>query len=286
MVSLPSDAYLAADPRPRSMRLRAAWHAIEPIAIWLPPALFVAPLGFLFVGAFTQTWDSRGLRGFSMSGILEGFDIVEQSIAFSTILAVATAVLSIVIATPVAYATCTQSGRSLRVVRELIGLAIVIPSLMLAMGLNSAYPALQGSWLILLIAHVMQAIPFAMWPVVSALLLLDLGTLERAGRTLGASAWQRFWLVAVPNVWRAIATGTATAFVISFSESSSSLFLGSAQYRPIGVVLVDSFLNIDQRLSAAAACVFTLVLLPVLVMTEAFLSRGRPAQSNRPGEVK
>lgn len=273
MVSLPFDERAVVRSR-RGGAGRLLWKLIEPIAIWLPPALFVAPLAFLFVGAFTASWDSRGLRGFSLSGIIEAFDIVRQSIVLSTMLALGTGVIAVAIATPLAYATCGQSGRSLRIARELVALAVVIPSLMLAMGLILAYPSLQGTWLILLVAHVIQAIPFAMWPIVSALTLLDIVTLERASRTLGASPWQRFWLVVVPNIWRAIATGAATAFVISFSESSSSLFLSSAHYRPIGVLLVDSFLNLDQRISAAAACVFTLVLLPFLIIIEIALAGG------------
>jgi ABC-type spermidine/putrescine transport system permease subunit II len=257
-----------------------AWDLLEPVLVWLPPALLVAPLGFLFVGAFTVTWDSRGLRGATLQGVIEAFGIVRESIVFSLLLATATAVIATAVAAPLAYATQGRSGWFVRVARDLGALPAVVPSLMLGMGLILAYPSLQGGWAILLAAHVLQALPFAIWPIASALIMLDTDTLDRAGRTLGASATQRFMLVALPNVWRAVATGAATAFVISFSESGSSLFLGSARYRPIGVVLVDTFTNLDQRLSAGTAVVFTVVLLPALIALELLLaSSRRPAQA-------
>lgn len=250
------------------------WPIIEPILVWTPPLLLVAPLIFLFVGAFAATWDSRGLSGFTLAGLAEGYDIVRDSILFSLLLAAGTAVIASAIATPLAYAIQASDSRMMRLVREIVTLPVILPALMLAMGMILAYPALQGGWPILLMAHVAQTIPFAMWPVVSALLVLDSRMLDTAGRTLGASSWQRFALVILPNVWRAAVTGAATAFVISFSETASSLFLGSAQYRPIGVVLVDSFINLDQRVSAAAAAIFTLALLPALIVLELMLTFG------------
>jgi ABC-type spermidine/putrescine transport system permease subunit II len=263
-----------------------AWRLLEPVLVWLPPALLVAPLGFLFVGAFTVSWDSRGLRGATLQGVIQAFGM-RESIVFSLLLATATAVITTAVAAPLAYATQGRSGWFVRTARDLAAFPAVVPSLMLGMGLILAYPGLQGGWLILLIAHVMQALPFAIWPIASALIMLDTDTLDRAGRTLGASTMQRFLLVALPNIWRAVATGAATAFVISFSESSSSLFLGSARYRPIGVVLVDTFSNLDQRLSAGTAVVFTVVLLPALIALELLLASSRhPAQPRRTGAME
>lgn len=253
---------------------RRLWPVIEPVLVWAPPLLLVAPLVFLFVGAFAATWDSRGLRGFTLAGLAEGFDIVRESIVFSLLLASATAAIAAAVATPLAYAIQADDSRLMRIVREIVILPVVLPALLLAMGMILAYPSLQGGWVILLTAHVLQTIPFAMWPVVSALLLLDSRMLDTAGRTLGASPWQRFVLLILPNIWRAAVTGGATAFVISFSETASSLFLGSAQYRPIGLALVDSFINLDQRISAATAAIFTLALLPALIVLELMLTFG------------
>jgi ABC-type spermidine/putrescine transport system permease subunit II len=253
---------------------RRLWRVGELVLVWAPPFLLIAPLLFLFVGAFSRTWDSRGLSGLTLDGLTEGFAIVGDSIAFSLALAAGSAIIATAVATPLAYALQSGNGRLMRLVREVVILPVVLPALLLAMGMILAYPALQGGWQILLMAHVAQTIPFALWPVVSALLVLDVAMFDMAGRTLGASPWQRFTLLILPNVWRSAVTGGATAFVISFSETASSLFLSSAQYRPIGVVLVDSFINLDQRISAAAAAIFTLALLPALVILELTLVFG------------
>jgi putative spermidine/putrescine transport system permease protein len=254
---------------------------IEPVLVWSAPLLLVAPLIFLFVGSLAGTWDSRGLAGFSFAGIVEAYGIVGDSILFSWCLALATAIITATIAVPLAYADKVGGDRLSRLLGELVLLPVVLPSLLLAMGLILAYPDLQGGWVILLIAHVAQTLPFAVWPVVSALSVMDVRTLDYAGRTLGASSLQRFVLLVLPNIWRAATTGAATAFVISFSETGSSLFLASAHYRPIGVLLVDSFLNLDQRISAATAVLFTLCLLPALVILEVTLGSGRQ-KSKRP----
>ncbi|SJZ89407.1 putative spermidine/putrescine transport system permease protein [Enhydrobacter aerosaccus] len=273
---------MARTPHPiRKGIVLSAWALIEPIVVWSAPLLLVAPLVFLFVGAFTRSWDSRGLAGFSISGIVESFEIVRESIVFSWALALATAVITTAIAVPLAYACKSRDNRLGRLLTEMAVLPVVLPPLLLAMGLMLAYPVLQAGWIILLIAHVAQTLPFAMWPIVAALSVLDVATLDTAGRTLGASPLQRLMLVVLPNVWRSAATGAATSFVLSFSETGSSLFLGSAHYRPIGVVLVDTFLNLDQRLAAGATVLFTVCLLPALLLLELLLGFGGKRATSR-----
>jgi len=257
------------------------WGAIEPIVVWLAPLLLAAPLLFLFVGSFARSWDSRGLSGVTLANMAEAFEAVRESIVFSWMLALGTAIIATAIAVPLAYATRTSSHRLGRFLGGMVDLPVILPALLLAMGLMLAYPFLQGGWIILLIAHVVQTLPFAMWPVVSALSVLDVATLDTAGRTLGASPFQRLTLLVLPNVWRSALTGAATSFVLSFSETGSSLFLGSPYYRPIGVVLVDSFINQDQRISAAAAVLFILCLLPALAIIELTLGNGRKRSKAR-----
>jgi len=242
--------------------------------VWSAPVLLLAPLVFLLVGSFARSWDSRGLSGVTFANMAEAFETVRESIVFSWLLALGTAALATMIAVPLAYATRTGGRRFGRFLAGMVDLPVILPALLLSSGLMLAYPVLQGGWIILLIAHVAQTLPFAMWPVVSALSVLDVATLDTAGRTLGASPFQRFTWLVLPNVWRSALTGAATSFVLSFSETGSSLFLSSPHYRPIGVVLVDSFINQDQRISAAAAVLFTLCLLPALAIIELTLGAG------------
>lgn len=78
---------------------------------------------------------------------------------------------------------------------------MVVPHLIGAMGLILAYPSLHGGFWLLAVAHVIITLPFAIWPILTALMLFDARSHERAARTLGAGPTARFLLVVAPNLF-------------------------------------------------------------------------------------
>lgn len=242
---------------------------------WLPAMLLVAPLALLAVGAFSQSWDSRGPRGFTLETFEMAWTFASRSAVFSLWIAALSAILAAALAVSVAYLQSQDDSWLVRLIRPAISLPIVLPSLLLAMGLIMAFPAIQGTWYVLLLAYVTQCLPFAIWPVATSLLMIDIHALETAGQTLGATPMQRFaWLV-LPNVVRPAAVGATTVFILVLAESSSSFFLASGEYQPFGVTLYNAFQDLDLRVAAATTMLLVAMLTPAILLLEVWLSAPR-----------
>jgi sulfate transport system permease protein len=95
-------------------------------------------------------------------------------------------------------------------------------------------PALAGAgikvafaWPGLVVATVFVTLPFMLREV--ALVLEELGTSEEdAAATLGASPWQTFWHVTLPNVRDGVAIGATLTVARALGEFGAVLVLGGA----------------------------------------------------------
>ena len=262
-------AQTIAAPNPFSRRQQAAatesvWRWIEPALVWSPGLVLVLRLLFLLVGSFSARWDSRGLSGLSLSAYAEAFALGAQDIVFSFSLGLGVTLTNLLIGVPLAYFLTTFRFRGRGLALELVALPVLLPAMILSMGLILGFPALLGTWVILFLAHLAWTLPFMVWPVMTALRSFGAGSVTAAARTLGASDWQVFGLVVLPNLRSAAVLGAALVFTISFAEINGSLFLASGNYRPVGVGLFETFMNLELRVAAAYTMLFILALVPPL----------------------
>lgn len=261
----------AAKRRPSPIRA-AAWKATDALFSWLPAMILIAPLTLLGIGAFSESWDSRGPRGFTVEPFAAAWTFARQSAVFSLWIAALTASITAALAVPAAYLLSLDDRLANRLLSPALALPLVVPSLLLAMGLILAFPFWQGTWELLLLAYVTQCLPFAIWPVATALTMIDMGTLETAGRTLGAKQSQRFLWLVLPNVARPAAVGATTVFILVLAESSSSFFLASGHYQPFGVTLYNAFQDLDIRVAAATTMLLVAMLAPAILALEFWLA--------------
>ncbi|HYG43820.1 MAG TPA: ABC transporter permease subunit [Bordetella sp.] len=259
---------------------RQAWRVLDGALAWAPALLLAAPLVMLGIGAFSATWDSNGPRGFSLQPFRMAWTFSAQSAGFSLLMALSVALVSAMLAIPIAFFLLRSKPWLRRALSSLVFLPAVLPSLLYAMGLIMALPGLHGGWGLLFLAYVAQALPFAVWPVLAGLQLLDIELLEKAGQTLGASKWQRLMWLIVPNALRPAAVGVVAVFVLILAESSTSFFLASGQYQPFGVTLYNAFQDLDVRIAAASTMMLIAILAPVVLAMELWLAHrvAPPAQ--------
>jgi len=232
------------------------WRGLEPVLVWSPTLVLGLPLAVLMIGSFAARWDSRGLSGLSLSAYHEALALGLGDIGFSAALALVVMLSNLLFGVPLAYflSALRFPGRALA--RELVGLPVVLPPMILSMSLILAFPGLLGGWEILYLGHVIWTLPYMVWPVMAALSGFDRAAVGAAARTLGASEWTVFRLVILPNLRGAAGVGAVLVFIISFAEINGSLFLGSAQYRPVGVALMETFMNLEIRVAAAFTMIF------------------------------
>lgn len=269
MTARPLAATAPGLPRPGwALRLtERLWPRIEPLLVWAPAVFLIVPLAFLAVGSFAGRWDSRGLSGLSFDAYTTIWPTARGEIGFSLLLAAGVSAVNLVLGVPLGMFLAERGRRGQAMVKAIVSMPIVLPPMIVAMGLVLAWPGLIGSWQILMLAHLVWTFPFVVWPVMTAMLAFDMATLGAAARTLGASDWAIFARVALPNLRSAILMGWSMSFIMSFAEINGSLFLASGRSHPVGVGLLESFLNLEIRVAAAYTVLFILVLAPVLVLT-------------------
>jgi ABC-type glycerol-3-phosphate transport system permease component len=76
----------------------------------------------------------------------------------------------------------------------------------------------------LAIAHTILGIPFVIRSVSASLLTVD-PVLEEASQSLRAGPWRTFALILMPLIWPGILSGAMFAFIVSFGELNTALFL-------------------------------------------------------------
>lgn len=145
------------------------------------------------------------------------------------------AALTTLIATPLgtmaAYGLHAARWRHAGALTLLLLTPMVVPVILIGIGVFYAYVKLKlvNTLLGLALAHSMLAIPVVMMVVGSALKSFDLNQ-ERVARSLGASRLRAFWLVTLPQIRFAVATGAVLAFLTSFDEVVVSLFISGGEH--------------------------------------------------------
>ncbi|MEO5756765.1 MAG: ABC transporter permease [Mesorhizobium sp.] len=124
----------------------------------------------------------------------------------------------------------------------------------------------------LVIGHAIMTLPFAVIAMLSAFAKLD-RSLDMAARNLGASTTQSIFLVVLPNLRTGILSAWFLAFILSWEESSVTLFTSGVQVITLPKLIWDNLrLNVDPVI--AAISVVMVVITTVVIVTRA-LARHR-----------
>ena len=79
-------------------------------------------------------------------------------------------------------------------------------------------------------------LPFMIVPLIAALESIP-KNLEEAAANLGASRWQTFWRVTVPQSLPGIAAGVMLVFVLAFSEFTVSVLMGGGTFAVVSIYI-------------------------------------------------
>jgi putative spermidine/putrescine transport system permease protein len=137
-----------------------------------------------------------------------------------------------VIATPLgvaaAYGLYTSASVWASRLRLLLLAPLMIPGIIAAVGIFFVYAklGLNGTFVGLVLAHVMLAIPFVVVTTSAGLRSFDFEQ-ERAARSLGVNRLKAFLLVTLPQIKGSVFAGMLFAFITSFDEALIALFVTS-----------------------------------------------------------
>lgn len=252
------------------------------LAVAAVPAAFLAVFFAWPVAAIV----GRGLSGGALVEVVA--DPTLRAVAWFTLWqAAASTVLTLALGLPGAYVLARYDFRGRQVVRALVTVPFVLPSVVVGaafLGLLGRGGPLAGLGLDRSVAAVLIAHAFFNYAVVVRTVggmwaHLD-PALEEAARVLGASRWRSFRHVTLPLLRPAIAAAGAVVFLFCFTSFGIVLVLGGSTRATIEV---EVYRQTAQLLDLRTAAALTIVQLAAVVALVGVHSR---AQRRRAGALR
>lgn len=261
-----------------------------PPALWIL-ILFILPLGIMTVFSFRAGTFGEQRQVFT----LQHYQIFLSTPAFhrllfqSGVLAFNTAVISVLLAYPLAYFLTFQVGASrltlltlmilpawtsylLRILawRLILGSNGVLNSFLIYVGwVEEAVPILLYSRSAVLITLVYEWIPFAALPIFAALERIDRRLLE-ASADLGSPNWLTFLRITLPLSAPGVAAGFFYVFIPTMGEWVTPALVGGAQGVMYGNLIQDQFVR---ALNWPMGSLMSLVMLVLVLAATAIFMR-------------
>ncbi len=191
-------------------------------------------------------------------------------------IAVASTLLAVVAGTLCAIGCWRISRRSTDLVRALMLLPLIIPSIVYAVGLYRYFAKLDllDRFLGVTLAHGVTGIPYVVITVSTALAAFD-PRLEQAARSMGAGLAQTLRWVILPRIMPGIVSGAIFAFIHSWDELVIVLFIAS---RDVFTLPRRIWNGINENLDPAMAAVAVLLVIftVLLLLLDQLLRKRRP----------
>jgi spermidine/putrescine transport system permease protein len=193
-------------------------------------AFLYLPIAIMIAMAFNES--SLYALPFRFSWIwfeqLSQNDALLRSARNSLVIAAVNTVVATALGTMAAIALFRYEIRGKSLLRMLLFVPVTVPWLIIAtaMLIFFFWVGIGRGLHAMLLAHVALSLPYVI-VIVGARLESFPRELEHAAATLGASAWQTFWLVSAPIMAPGIVAAALFSFAISFDQFATSYFLSA-----------------------------------------------------------
>lgn len=262
---------------PRTTRRRLLLGAIVVVIViyLLAPTAIVIPLSVSTTQTmrfppqgFTLAWYGKMLTDESWSAHL----------VTSIQVGLGTALMATVIGTSAAVGIVRGRFPGKQLISGLIVAPQIVPLVIIAIGMYGFFTSLRitGSYVALVAAHTVLALPFVVVNVAASLTTVD-PNLELAARSLGAGRWAAFSRITMRLITPGIAAGAIFAFITSWDDVVVALFLTTPQFRTLPV---EMWQQLRQQIDPTVAAVSStlLIVTTVLFALVLFMRRPRPAR--------
>jgi len=210
-------------------------------------------------------------RGFTLAwyGRILADSEFQQSLAFSTLLALGATAGALALGVPAAFAIVRHEFAGRGAAEAMLLSPLIFPVLITGVALLQMFATLNANStaLNMLIAHVLVTMPYVVRTVSGSLLLADT-VLEDAARTLGANRWMVFRRITIPQIAPGLAAGALFAFMVSFDNFPISLWLADAQHNPIPILVFQRIANVFDPSIAAISTLMIVLSMGIVVAME------------------
>ena len=232
----------------------------------------LAPLLVTAAGAFVDAdWYGKRSEGAGAAGTLGLFRYVLGLFGgtlLTTARLVATVVpLALLVGAPAAYAFRRRPFPGSRFLEALALTPLSLPGIALAVALLLAAGGLPR-FPLLVAGHLAYTLPLVIKTVGNAL-ENEGPELERAARSLGASAWQTAAWVTVPRLVPALVLSSLLVFAVSWGEFNVSFLLATPLLQTFPSALYLTYTTNSFPVAAAATLIFLAPVLPAFLAIQA-----------------
>ena len=203
---------------------------------------------------------------FKWYGELVGSGTFAGPIVMSIMLAALAVLISVVLATPSAYALVRFRFRFRRLFDAVTLMPIIVPEIILAIALIQLWALFGGSrsFALSLTGHTLIVFPFVLRTTLASLVSLP-PELEEAAIGLGASRLLAVRRVVLPHARIGIIAGSMLGAIVSFDAFFMTLFLNDRESLPIAIWLILRFDFSPAILALATLMIVATVILFVSV---------------------
>jgi thiamine transport system permease protein len=255
-----------------------AWRA-------LGVAVPLAFLGLFFLYPIASIVE-RGLRGDGDSALDVLTDPTTREVVWFTVWqALASTLLTLVVALPAAYVLGRYRFRGRSVVSAVVLVPFVLPTVVVALAFLAVLPdPLERGWAPILIAHSFFNVAVVVRVVGGFWSNLD-PRMSEAAATLGASPWRRVREITAPLLSPALAAAAAIVFLFSFTSFAIVLILGGPRYATIEAEIYNQAVRLFDLRAAAVLSLVQLACVVAAVWVATRLERrvgaGAPLRAER-----
>lgn len=239
------------------------------LAFTLLVCLFlVVPVVMSLLAGITVNFFFGLSSGVTLQWVAEVWRLYSDTIFLSLLIALACLATTILVGVPASYVLAKRHGRAARMIEETLTLPLAIPGLAIALALLITYGGVRefrASWLFILVGHVLYTLPFMIRAVMAVLSSSNFRTLEESAASLGATFWQRFFDIVVPNCRSGILAGSLMVVTLSIGEFNITWMLHTPLTKTLPVGLADSYASMRLEIGSAFTLVFLIMILPLLV---------------------
>ncbi len=254
---------------PRDAEKRRSVRQILPSAIvslWV--VLVILPIVPLVIWSAAFAWRWPDVLPAEWSGrawryVFSPTTQVRPGLTGSISIAFLTALLALAIGTPAGIAIGRMPFRGKRAIELLLLAPFIVPGLVVTMGIQIVFIHLRLADTVqgVVLAHLMPALPYVIVSVAGVVANLGVQTEEQA-RSLGANGWQAFVYVTLPALRPGLAVGGLFAFLISWSQYTSTLIIGGGKVQTLPLLVYTFTRSGDNSIAAALAL---LLVVPAVV---------------------
>jgi len=190
----------------------------------------------------------------------------------SLVLALSATVGALALGLPAAMAMARQAYPGKQLIIGVLMSPLFLPHILSALAILSAYSAWGWSHQPsrILAAHIALTIPYVLRTLIASLSGMDVRQ-ELAARNLGASHWQVFWKITLPQIRPGLLAAAIFAFIVSFDDVGLSIFLTGAGYSTLPVQLFSyASYNSDPSVAAISVAMVVISFIAVLLVERYF----------------